>query len=78
MAPTAAMLILSRHIKSTSPPSLSPPAASLFGFKLSDFKWVHEKDTIFKGKVSELSMPDHQDCGMEKMFREALQHSFWW
>uniref|UniRef100_A0A2C9V4J4 Uncharacterized protein n=1 Tax=Manihot esculenta TaxID=3983 RepID=A0A2C9V4J4_MANES len=85
MAPTAAMLILSTHIKSTSPPSLPPtsPSTSFFGVNFSSMKWIQPDSNIFSGSYQEKdSMPEDAhlpagDSAMEKRFEEALKHSCW-
>ncbi|EEF44060.1 conserved hypothetical protein [Ricinus communis] len=90
MAPTAAMLILSSHIKAASPPSLSPSTTasptSSFGFKFSAAKWVQQDNTIFEGryqkkKESSSSMVDPslpaEDSALEEKFQESLKHSCW-
>jgi hypothetical protein len=87
MAPTAAMLILGHHGKSTSPPSHDqlpppppPPPATFLGFKLAALKWVSEENPICKPRSSD----DKQKHGkvdpsfaLEKSFEDALQFSCW-
>ncbi|KAJ9159303.1 hypothetical protein P3X46_024818 [Hevea brasiliensis] len=87
MAPTAAMLILSARIKSTSPPSLPPrstaPLTSFFGVKFFSVKWIKQDSTIFNGSYQEKEsvMVDSYlpagDSALEKRFEEALEHSCW-
>uniref|UniRef100_A0A2P2KXB1 Soluble inorganic pyrophosphatase 6ic n=1 Tax=Rhizophora mucronata TaxID=61149 RepID=A0A2P2KXB1_RHIMU len=87
MAPTAAMLLLSGHMKSTAPPSFPSPTSSTtssLGVKVSALKWVSEGNLIFKERflAQELFKVDpclavDGDSAMEKRFQEALQHSCW-
>ena len=82
MAPTAAMLILSTHIKSTPlTTSTTTPSTTFFGVWV---KWVQENNTIFKERYLEkasLSLPSNvgaEDSALEKSFQESLEHSCWW
>jgi hypothetical protein len=53
MAPTASMLLLPYHNKSSSPPSplsSTPSPTSFSGAKFSVMTWVRQDKPIFKGK----------------------------
>lgn len=86
MAPTAAMLILSRahshgtkHTPPSPPQSAAPPAPATFmGVKVSAVKWVpfykeRSGDKHYDMLQSSLSA----DSTMEKRFQEALELSCW-
>jgi len=86
MAPTASMLLLPYHNKSTSPSSLptSTPSATFFSVaKLSAMRWVQQDNPIFKGrslgKESFMAGPSSpaNDSDKEKRFEEALERSCW-
>ncbi|KAI5576817.1 hypothetical protein POPTR_009G081150v4 [Populus trichocarpa] len=86
MAPTASMLLLPYHNKSTYPSSLptSTPSATSFSVaKFSAMKWVQQDSPIFKGrslgKESFMAGPSSpaNDSDKEKRFEEALERSCW-
>jgi hypothetical protein len=81
MAPTAAMLILCHHGKSTSPLSQlpPPPPAASFGLKLAALKWVSEENPICKARSDDKQKHGNVDPSfvLEKSFEEALQLSCW-
>ncbi|KAG5254041.1 hypothetical protein IMY05_001G0170400 [Salix suchowensis] len=86
MAPTASMLLLPYHNKSSSPlsPLSSAPSPAAFsGAKFSLMTWVRQDKPILKGrsqgKESFMAGPSSpaNDSDKVKRFEEALERSCW-
>ncbi|KAJ6948743.1 hypothetical protein NC652_002998 [Populus alba x Populus x berolinensis] len=86
MSPTASMLLLPHHNKSSSPPSplsLTPSPTSFSGANFSVMTWVRQDKPIFKGrsqgKESFMAGPSSPPNDSDKVmrFEEALERSFW-
>jgi len=86
MAPTASMLLLPYHNKSSSPlsPLSSTPSPTSFsGAKFSVMTWVRQDKPIFKGKSQGkeffMAGPSSPANDSDKImrFEKALERSFW-
>nr|DAD40360.1 TPA_asm: hypothetical protein HUJ06_014683 [Nelumbo nucifera] len=82
MSPTAAMLILSHHYKSspTSPTSAGDETAAAFQVSVSAGKWF--SSLFLRGPVQQQqkhsqTSPPPSSASLEQRFQEALQLSCW-